>query len=86
MKSKILLLVTAILTSIGSVQAQDAGNQLFELRVYRLKSQKKAELFDRTARDAYLPALKRAGIGPVGVFKTKEPSKDPAEVLRYMLL
>ena len=69
-----------------SCLAQASGNQLFELRVYKLKSEEKAALFDRTVQDAYLPALKRAGVGPVGIFKPKNSADNADAVLRYMVL
>lgn len=80
-----LAIAVCALSAPGAADAQQSSNQLLELRVYRLKSQEKAELFDRTAKDAYLPALKRAGVGPVGVFKVKAPEESD-EVLRYMVL
>ncbi|MGK0184591.1 MAG: hypothetical protein ACI9R3_000364 [Verrucomicrobiales bacterium] len=78
-------IAAAALVASPDAEAQQSSNQLLELRVYRLKSQEKAELFDRTARDAYLPALIRAGVGPVGIFKEKAPKKSDT-LLRYMVL
>lgn len=81
------ILASALLTlSLLPAAAQDAGNPLLELRVYQLKSEAKAELFDRTAREAFLPALSRAGVSPVGVFKPKESPQGSDHVLRYMVL
>jgi hypothetical protein len=47
-----------------------ASGELYELRVYSLKSAKQPILEDYL-RKAFLPALKRLGIGPVGVFLEK---------------
>ena len=70
-----------------SAPAQEVSRQLFELRLYKLKSEEKASLFDRTAKEAFLPALKRAGIGPIGVFKPKDKQEaDGAAVLRYVVI
>jgi hypothetical protein len=58
--------------------AESAPRELFELRVYTLK-QAKLPLLDVYLSKALLPALKRYGIGPVGVFVEKG-SEDPARV------
>ena len=80
-----LALAGASVSLTPDADAQDAGKQVFELRVYNLKSKEKAELFDRTVKDAYLPALKRAGVGPVGIFKKKDTAEGDPEV-RFVLL
>src|ERR1700676_25241 len=53
---------------------------LYELRVYSLKPAKQ-DVLDAYLSKAYLPALKRCGIGPVGVFVDKS-----AEALKYYVL
>ncbi|WP_020474336.1 NIPSNAP family protein [Zavarzinella formosa] len=55
--------------------------ELFELRTYTLKPGKQPLLDDYLAK-AYLPALKKLGIGPVGVF-VEPPEK---ELLRVYVL
>ena len=88
------LLIKFILTAAAALPAtavsladEHTARQLFEIRVYKLKSEEKAALFDRTAKDAFLPALKRAGIGPVGVFKPKEKDKAGDDlVYRYVVI
>ncbi len=68
-------------------EAQAEERQWIELRVYHLRSEAKAELFDRTMRDALLPALKRQGIGPVGVFQASDPGEEgAAEIQRYVVI
>jgi hypothetical protein len=42
--------------------------EFYELRLYHLRRGPKTKLFDDFFRDASLPAMNRAGIGPVGVF------------------
>ncbi|MEZ5328355.1 MAG: NIPSNAP family protein [Verrucomicrobiales bacterium] len=91
MKSTVHSVVSALALAVASVSltpdagAQDSSKQLFELRIYNLKSKEKAEIFDRTVKDAYLPALKRAGVGPVGVFRKKDAGEGDPEI-RYMVI
>jgi hypothetical protein len=60
--------------------AERKGADLYELRTYSLKSGKQAVL-DTYLSKAFLPALKRLGVGPVGVFI--DSSADP---LKYYVL
>jgi hypothetical protein len=50
--------------------AEQKARELYELRVYSLRAAKQAVL-DRYLSRAFIPALKRLGIGPVGVFVEK---------------
>jgi hypothetical protein len=60
---------TAMTTAADA--AEHKNRELYELRVYSLLA-KKQEILDGYLSRAYLPALKRYGIGPVGVFAEKE--------------
>ena len=70
--------VQASLASVGALAATPAfgdnteqkTGELYEIRVYQLKAVKQ-ELLDNYLSKAFLPALKRYGIGPVGVFIEK---------------
>jgi hypothetical protein len=64
-----------------SATAQTSVHELYELRTYTLKASKQA-LLDEYFQKAYIPALKRLGIGPVGVF-TEPADKD---VMRLTVL
>jgi hypothetical protein len=73
--------------AIGTVAAADASSaraaespatELFELRTYTLKPARRP-IIDDYLGNAYLPALKRLGIGPVGVFAEKG-TDDPLRV------
>jgi hypothetical protein len=64
-------------------QAADAkagGPELYELRAYSLKPAKLPMLDDYLSK-AYLPAVKRAGAGPVGVFTEKVGEELKVHVL-----
>lgn len=64
------------LATLGATAASAAGaaeqnaRDLYELRVYSLPANKQ-DVLDGYLSRAYLPALKRYGIGPVGVFMEK---------------
>jgi hypothetical protein len=63
----------ATLGATSAIAADAAGQQareLYELRVYSLPA-KKQDILDTYLSRAFLPALKRYGIGPVGVFMEK---------------
>lgn len=57
---------------------EPAGREFYELRTYALKPAKQP-LLDEYLSKAYLPAAKRAGAGPVGVF-AEAPEKDQLRV------
>jgi len=70
---------------LAALFAQAAPKLYFyELRTFHLKTQEQEDRLDNYLRNAYLPALHRAGIEKVGVFK---PLQNPeAERLVYVLV
>jgi hypothetical protein len=66
----------------SAVAAQYKAEELYELRVYSLQADKQA-ILDRYLSQAFIPAVKRFGIGPIGVFVDK-PAKDRMKV--YVLI
>jgi hypothetical protein len=56
----------------GAADHPSGGKQYLELRRYALASAEKQAAFDTFLAEAAIPALKRLGIGPVGVFKAAE--------------
>ncbi|WP_242920258.1 NIPSNAP family protein [Pontibacter liquoris] len=58
---------------------------IFELKVYHLASHDQESRLDKYLQQAYLPALHRAGISKVGVFKPTE-QKDSTERLVYVFI
>ena len=72
---KILVPVLGVLlvwpASAGAAESAESadggGKQFYEVRTYHLGEQGDADALDAYLRDAYLPALKRQQIGPVGV-------------------
>jgi hypothetical protein len=56
------------------------GRHYFELRTYEIASEEQKAGFDRFAKEAFIPALNRLGIGKVGVFYPHE-GLSPIHVL-----
>jgi len=53
--------------------ALPAAKQMFyELKIYRLKDPGKNAVFDKYLKDAFIPAMHKAGISKIGVFKPVE--------------
>jgi hypothetical protein len=48
--------------------AEKPPREFYELRLYHLRRGPKQKLFDDFYREAVLPAMKRIGLGPIGVF------------------
>lgn len=61
------------------------GRQYYQLKAYTFGSEDQSSRTDAYLRDAYLPALKKLGIEPVGVFKNRPDEKDPT-LKTYVLL
>ena len=75
-KNSGLLAFTVILIGISSLIAVpstafgfDVKRDFYELKIYHLKTAAQAQRVDQYLRDAYIPAMHRAGIKKVGVFK-----------------
>ncbi len=64
----LLLLVSFGFRSFGA----PADQQYYEIKIFRIKDQGQAAVTDKYLKDAFIPALHRAGINKVGVFKPVE--------------
>ncbi len=76
-KSKILFGIIPVLLLFLSVAmngfaAAPANQQYYEIKIYRIADKIQEGKVDAFLKDAYLPALHRAGIPVVGVFKPVE--------------
>lgn len=67
----LFLLFICIITA-SATYAAPPKREYYELKVYHLDNQQQEERVDNYLKNAYLPALHRAGIGKVGVFKPVE--------------
>src|SRR5271167_1978689 len=61
----------------GVPAADQSTPEYYELRQYHLRRGPQVKLTDDFLREAALPAWKRLGIGPVGVFNTTVGSDTP---------
>ena len=68
--SKALLLLFLVAVSFRSSGA--AKQQYYEIRIYTISGPAQERMVDAYLKDAYIPALHRAGISKVGVFKPVE--------------
>lgn len=85
---KRLLLVSAIICICVMGSASEVlafvTRDFYEIKIYRLKTPAQAQRVDQYLKNAYIPALHRAGIKKVGVFKPVVDSV--AEQLIYVFV
>src|SRR5690242_2628493 len=66
-------LVFLLLISINLVTAKPAPKrEFYEIKIYTISSDEQEKTVEEFLKNAYLPALHRAGIRKVGVFKPVE--------------
>ena len=70
--------------------SQAAKPSFYQLKIYHLSDKEQEARMDKYLKDAYLPALHRAGISKVGVFKpvahTDTTKPAPTEQLVYVFI
>ena len=77
-----LLLSIAIPPALSSVSA--ASPECYEIRSYLLGDQGDTEAIHQYLRDAFLPAMKRQQVGPIGVFHNS--TKDQSDSQRIVVV
>lgn len=82
MRIKTLLLLATLTFFSCAVLA--AGRNFYQLKIYQFKTAQQAEQLDGFLERAYLPALHRAGIGNIGVFKPVAGTDD--RLLTYVFI
>lgn len=65
-------LIMMAFIALFSVSAMAASRDYYQIQVFRLTGKAQEEKLDNYLKDAYLPAVHRAGIQKVGVFKPIE--------------
>lgn len=65
----LLLFLSCLQLYPVQAQSDSSDRQIIQLKIYHFDNPAQERATDRFLRDAYLPALHRAGIRPVGVFK-----------------
>lgn len=72
------LTASAVLPALAEAEAEDANaREFYELRQYHVWRGSMAKRLDDYLREAFLPAMKRQGAGPVGVFNVMIGEDSP---------
>jgi len=61
-----------------------APQYIYQLKIYHLKNKAQADVVDEYLQNAYIPAMHRAGVASIGVFKQLPPVADTTEQLVYV--
>lgn len=83
MKKTAILLLACFLLMFNACDPPET-REYYQLKMYRIGNSEQELIMDRYLENAYLPALKRAGIYNVGVFKPRQ--LDEKEQLYIMVL
>lgn len=67
-----LTIVTFVTLSVRSYCTVPVMQEYYEIRIYHVSSKDQGDRVDKFLKEAFLPALHRAGIAKVGVFKPVE--------------
>src|SRR5690606_8306700 len=88
-KVKNLLSITSAVLCflmVASVYAQSPQRDLYELRIYHIENESQEKRMDHYLENAFLPAVHKAGIEKVGVFKPLESDKEEAGKKIYVFI
>ncbi|OFY60458.1 MAG: hypothetical protein A2V50_08250 [Bacteroidetes bacterium RBG_19FT_COMBO_42_10] len=66
------IIICILSAPVINLSAAPAKQMYYELRIYRLKDPGKGAVIDKYLKDAFIPAMHRAGITAIGVFKPVE--------------
>jgi hypothetical protein len=64
----VFMVLASPLQAAARMEMLKGGQQYYELRVYRLKSEEQKKVVEDYLRTAAIPALNKLGISPIGVF------------------
>ena len=81
---KVAITCILFMAVAASAAAKDPDKDLYEIRIYTLKDNVQVAAIDQFLKNAYLPALHRAGINKVGVFKPI--TNDTAQIKKIFVL
>src|SRR5690349_15946785 len=73
----------ATVSVVEEAGAQEGKQEFYELRMMRLRMGPMQKLADDYFRDAFIPAMKRIGVGPIGVFDVNIGPDSPT---KYILI
>lgn len=93
--SKLLFLITLIITFSSCEQntsekpveqdPQTKGREFYQLKTYIFDSDEQVQTTDHYLKEAYLPGLKKIGLGPVGVFKPRPNEEDSTKKILVLI-
>lgn len=87
---KLSILFLSLFMPMGYLYANNANRDFYQIKVYHLKNAEQEKTVDDFLKTAYLPALHRAGINNIGIFKpiqsTDTKSTDNNEKLVYIFI
>src|SRR5437660_5372909 len=69
--------LTSALETSAAEKGEKFSREFYELRLYHLRRGPKQQVFDDFYREASIPAMNRAGIGPIGVFNVAYGPDSP---------
>ncbi|HEY9046912.1 MAG TPA: NIPSNAP family protein [Ohtaekwangia sp.] len=69
---KLLQAVLLVIITLSAGYAAPSKREFYEIKIYEIANADQEKLIDDYLKNAYLPALHRAGISKVGVFKPVE--------------
>lgn len=81
---RVTLIGILLFNVYSSAFAFQGGREFFEIKIYHLKTPEQSKRVEDYLKNAYIPAVHRAGIKKVGVFKPVVDSA--AEMLIYVLI
>ena len=80
----IIALTLVNCTNPKSDQALDP-RQFYQIKIYSLDTEDQQQVTESYLESAYLPALKKMGIGPVGVFRNRPTETDSAKKIVVLI-
>lgn len=87
MKTLKFLFLSIVIITISSCENTQSGNteeqsstvqsrEFYQLKTYTFETDEQVQFTEQYLKDAYLPGLKKIGLGPVGVFKPRPNEED----------
>ena len=86
-RSGVITLIVLVLMGFAmKIMAVPASQMYYEIKVYRINSTAQADVTDKFLKDAFIPAMHRAGIAKIGVFKPIETDTAAFGKLIYVFI
>ncbi len=85
MKTKVLLAIITVTCFFSFAQNRNANRQYYQLKVYSFDTDEQMERTDVFLKNAFMPALKKLDIGPIGIFKPR-PTDSITPKKTYVLI